>query len=104
MKNQTATLDRVLYRILKDGEIKCFTIMDLRDLYSQRVNLNGLTAPKLRLYLYDQIRKIVGTGWVTYHDTRKARGQKFEVKPYPEGLRIRQVAPSRGILEISTLR
>lgn len=102
MKSLQINLDRVLFRILKDEEVKCFTVMELREAYCRYVDPNGVSMPSLRLYLYDQIRKLVDRGWVSYHEERKSRGQQFVLNSMPRELRVKPIAPKRGMRELDS--
>lgn len=102
MKASSVTLDRVLHRVLTEEDVGCFTIMELRDLYLRHVEPNEITLPQIRMYLYDHIRRMVDLGWVAYHSERKARGQRFLMNDMPAHVKLKLVAPKKGMVERQT--
>lgn len=103
VKYSSVTIDEVLYHILMEEEVGCFTIMELRDRYLKRVNPNGVSLPDLRMYLYDQIRKMINCGWVEHHSERKVRGQRFVVLQQPVGISPKPTQPGKGMQVRETL-
>lgn len=99
MKSSSIALDRVLYRILMEEEVCAFTIMELRDIYLEQVDPRDVSMPKLRVYIYDYIRRMANCGWVNYHEEKKARGQRFVLLAKPEGLKVKLLPPARGMQE-----
>ncbi|MAY00734.1 MAG: hypothetical protein CMI08_16335 [Oceanospirillaceae bacterium] len=97
MKPSSVTIDEVLYHILMEEESGCFTVMELRDRYLKRVDPNGVSLPDLRMYLYDQVRKMINCGWVEHHSERKARGQRFVVLQQPDGISPKLTQPGKGM-------
>ena len=100
MKIATVTLDAVLHRILMEEELHSFTILELRDLYLRHVKPNGNSHQKVRMYIYDQIRRMIDLRWVSYHSERKARGQRFVIHEMPEHVRLKLTAPKIGMVEM----
>ncbi len=99
MKTSSITLDRVLHRILMEEGVDCFTIMELRDRYLKFVEPHGCSLPDIRVYLYDQIRKMINHGWASYHSERKTRGQRFVIQQKPESLVVKLHSPGKGMKE-----
>ena len=97
MKNSSITLDRVLHHILTEEEVGRFTIMELRDRYMKLVDRCNVSEPDLRMYLYDEIRKMMNKGWVAYDAERKSRGQRFFILDMPEGLKLKLIEPRKGM-------
>lgn len=102
MKVSSVNLDRVLHRILTEEGVGCFTIMELRELYLRYVDPNGATPPQIRVYLYDQIRRMVDLGWAAYHSERRTRGQRFLINEMPTHVTLKLVAPKMGMTERQT--
>ncbi|WP_417585698.1 hypothetical protein [Nitrincola sp.] len=102
MKKSAVTLDRVLYHILKEENVGYFTIMELREFYLKYVEPNGASLPQIRIYLYDQIRRMINLGWAAYHAERKSRGQRFLIKRIPSRENLKLVAPKLGMAERQT--
>ena len=100
MKISTVTLDAVLHSILMEEELNSFTILELRELYLRHVNPNGNSLQKVRMYIYDQIRRMIDLRWVSYHSERKARGQRFVIHEMPEHVRLKLTAPKIGMVEM----
>lgn len=99
MKKSSVTLDRVLYSILTEEDVGYFTVMELRRFYLKYVEPNGASLPQIRMYLYDQIRRMVNLGWAEYHEERKTRGQRFIIKKIPARENLKLVAPKLGMAE-----
>lgn len=99
MKASSVALDRVLHRILMEEEVGAFTIMELRDRYLKYVDQNDVSMPRLRVYIYEQIRRLVNYGWASYYGEKKARGQRFVMKPKPENLSVKLLHPGQNMQE-----
>lgn len=99
MKNTSIKLDRVVHRLLVESNIGPFSIMELRDHYLTLVDPVGVSSPGVRMYLYDQIRRMVQVGWAEHHEERKSRGQQFVVLDKPLALTPKLVKPGKGMLE-----
>ncbi|WP_221797869.1 hypothetical protein [Oceanobacter mangrovi] len=99
MKSSSVALDRVIYRILMEEEVGAFTIMELRDRYLEQVDPRDVSLPKLRVYIYDHIRRMVNCGWVRYHEEKKTRGQRFVLLSKPQKLKVKLTPPARGMQE-----
>lgn len=99
MKSSSVTLDRVLHRILTEEDVGYFTIMELRDAYLRYVEPNGITLPQIRVYLYDQVRRLIALRWASYHSERKTRGQRFVMNEKPARLKLQLVKPKMGMAE-----
>ncbi|PHS63689.1 MAG: hypothetical protein COB09_10620 [Thalassobium sp.] len=99
MKTSSIALDRVIYRILMEEEVGAFTIMELRDRYLEQVDPRDVSPPKLRVYIYDHILRMVSRGWARYHEEKKTRGQRFVLLSKPQKLKVKLTPPARGMQE-----
>lgn len=92
MKKPSLTLDHTLYKLLVKGKSSHFTIPELRDRYAETLAGKQFELPKLRIYIYEQVRKMMRVGWVVPDEERKKRGQQFHMKRKPRGLEVEFVA------------
>ena len=90
-------LDQVLYELLMEEELRSFTVLQLRDAYADRVELNGLQLPRLRVYIYDQVRRLEKAGWVKIDDEKTKRNQIYHVLSQPEHVSVRSQLPALGM-------
>ncbi len=90
-------LDQVLYELLMEEELRSFTVLQLRDAYADRVELNGLQLPRLRVYIYDQVRRLEKVGWVKIDDEKTKRNQIYHVLSQPEHVSVRSRLPALGM-------
>ncbi|MDF1692265.1 MAG: hypothetical protein P1U47_07825 [Zhongshania sp.] len=104
MKSSSITLDRILHRILMEEDVGAFTIMELRDRYLKLVNSKDVSLPKLRVYIYSQVLRLVRCGWASYHSEKKTRGQRFEMNVKPENLTVKLLPPGRNMEECTNWR
>jgi len=49
--SSSIVLDQVLYGLLMEEELRGFTVLQLRQEYADRVNLNGVGLPRLRVHI-----------------------------------------------------
>ncbi len=89
MQSTPFNLDRILHDILTEEEITCFTIMELRDYYLNRLKSSKVARTKLRMHIYDQIRRMIRVGWVRYDEEKRKRGQVFWLLEQPESLELK---------------
>lgn len=88
MKSASFIFDRRLYELLQEeGSIR-FTTRELRDAYAKR--LEGITfrIADVRRYVYEQIRRLLRTGWLVLDEERRSRGQVYHLKPIPAHLQL----------------
>lgn len=91
MKTPSLTLDQTLYKLLVKQRLFHFTIPELRDRYADTLSGKQFELPKLRIHIYEQIRKMMRVGWVTQDPERKKRGQVFHLQRKPRNLEIELV-------------
>lgn len=77
MKPDSFTFDRRLYDLLQQEGFERFTTREMRDAYAK--HLDGVTyrLGDLRVYVYEQIRRMLRAGWVVPAAERRKRGQVY---------------------------
>lgn len=88
MKSHTFLLDRKLFEILKQEKRKTFTTKELRDAYAATLTGGDFKLADLRLYVYEEIRRMIRLGWVIPDKQKKARDQKYYLQSQPSNLSI----------------
>lgn len=91
MKPASFTLDRRLYELLIEERLTQFTTHELRDAYAQRLAGKDFRLGDLRRYVYEQIRRLLRTGWLLPDAERRVRGQVYHLQPVPEHLQLELV-------------
>lgn len=91
MKTASLTLDQTLYQLLVQKRFLHFTIPELRDRYAETLSGKRFELTKLRVHIYEQVRKMMRVGWVTQDPERKKRGQVFHLQRKPRNLEIELV-------------
>lgn len=91
MKPDSFILDRRLYDLFQQGHLRQFTTQELRDAYA--THLTGMTfnSSDLRRYVYEQIRRMLRSGWVIQDETRQKRGQIYHWQGIPANLQVELV-------------
>jgi hypothetical protein len=91
MKPDSFILDRRLYDLFQQGHLRQFTTQELRDAYA--THLTGMTfnSSDLRRYVYEQIRRMLRSGWVIQDETRQKRGQIYHWQGIPAKLQVELV-------------
>lgn len=89
MKTSSLTLDKTLYQILVEEAVTNFTVPELRDRYAETLSGKHFELRKLRIYVYEQVRKMINAGWVRPDEERKKRGQLFHLLKKPKGLEVK---------------
>lgn len=100
MKHDSFEFDRQLYDLLCHEHHQSFTIRQLRDAYV--LTMEG--SPKLaavRIYVYEQIRRLVRAGWVAKAPMLCKRGQVYQVLSKPPGIDLMLVASRFRCADIS---
>lgn len=95
MKKRNFVIDRMLYEVLGQGQLRSFTIKTLRDLYADRleaVGACGISLSKVRLYVYQHLRRMIKAGWVKPDSQQKVRNQLYHLLDLPKNLTLQLVA------------
>ena len=91
MKSASFIFDRRLYELLQEeGSIR-FTTRELRDAYAKRLEGMTFRIADVRRYVYEQIRRLLRTGWLVLDEERRSRGQVYHLKPIPAHLQLELV-------------
>ena len=91
MKPTSFTLDKRLYELLQDEGLTQFTTATLRDAYASRLGDSPYKLGEVRRYVYEQIRRMLRTGWLVLDDERRKRGQVYHMRPMPKHLQLELV-------------
>lgn len=97
MKSSVIKMDQVLYGLLMDEAFKSFSVLQLREEYASRVNLNGVSLSRLRGYLYDRLKQLEKLGIVEMDDERKKRHRQFHVISKPSVIEASLQSPALGM-------
>ncbi|CAN7428300.1 hypothetical protein F6476_16815 [Pseudomonas umsongensis] len=91
MKPDSFILDRRLYDLFQQEHLRQFTTQELRDAYA--THLTGMTfnSSDLRRYVYEQIRRMLRSGWVIQDEKRQKRGQIYHWHGIPANLQVELV-------------
>ncbi|GEM_PF-114328 len=108
MKSDSFTFDSRLYQLLQQDRFAQFTTRELRDAYAECLKGTSFNINEVRLYVYEQIRRMVRVGWVRYDCIRRKRGQVYHLGPIPTGLNLELVeggfAPSAQLSGVLMLQ
>ncbi len=88
MKSASFIFDRRLYELLQEPGRTTFTTRELRDAYAARLSGKPFRITDVRRYVYEQIRRLVRTGWVVQDEHRRVRGQVYHLQPIPLHLQL----------------
>ena len=88
MKSASFIFDRRLYELLQEQGRTTFTTRELRDAYAARLSSTHFRIADVRRYVYEQIRRLVRSGWVVLDEDRRARGQVYHLQPIPAHLQL----------------
>tara|TARA_R110000796_G_scaffold186678_2_gene303592 strand:+ start:21033 stop:21620 length:588 start_codon:yes stop_codon:yes gene_type:complete len=91
MKTAPFTFDRRLYELLQEEGFSKFTTRDLRDAYAKRFADVDFNLGDVRLFVYEQIRRMLRAGWITLDEDRRKRGQIYHLRACPKNLRLELV-------------
>ena len=91
MKPASFILDRQLYEVLQEEGYSQFTTRDLRDAYAKRVEGMDFQLGDVRRFVYEQIRRMIRTGWLVPDQVQRKRGQIYHLRPFPENLKLELV-------------
>lgn len=88
MKPHSFLFDRKLFDILKKEKRKAFTTKELRDAYASSLKGTEFKLADVRLYVYEEIRRMMRVGWVVPDKQKKARDQIYHLHSQPAELSI----------------
>ncbi|MGE6792162.1 hypothetical protein ACQKFS_09090 [Pseudomonas guineae] len=88
MKSASFIFDRRLYELLQEEGSMRFTTRELRDAYAKRLEGMTFRIADVRRYVYEQIRRLLRTGWLVLDEERRSRGQVYHLKPIPAHLQL----------------
>lgn len=88
MKPDSFIFDRRLYDLFQQGHLRQFTTQDLRNAYATHLAGATFNSSDLRRYVYEQIRRMLRTGWVIQDEKRQKRGQIYHWQSIPTNLQV----------------
>jgi len=88
MKQDLFEFDRQLHSLLCDHFSGEFTTHQLRDAYSALLPPSSFRLADVRVYVYEQIRRLIRAGWVEMAVQRQKRGQVFRMLEMPQRLQL----------------
>ena len=91
MKPASFILDRRLYELLQQSGYTQFTTRDLRDAYAERLEEGTYKLSDVRLFVYEQIRRMIRVGWLVPDEQQRKRGQIYHLQPFPKRLKLELV-------------
>lgn len=91
MKPATFIFDKRLHEILQNDERTRFTTSELRDAYAKRLQGMTFRIVDVRRYVYEQIRRMVRSGWLVHDEERRTRGQVYHLQPIPAHLQLKLI-------------
>jgi hypothetical protein len=108
MRNDPFEFDRQLYGLLCQEQHQGFTTRQLRDAYAATLG-PGYELGVVRIYVYEQIRRLIRAGWVSKSAGLRKRGQVFRLLEKPESIKLvlvdsrcsRSAKPSTELTESS---
>jgi hypothetical protein len=91
MKSASFILDRRLYELLKEGGYTQLTTHDVRDAYAKHLEEGTYKLSDVRLFVYEQMRRMIRVGWLVPDEQQRKRGQIYHVQPCPKHLELELV-------------
>lgn len=88
MKQDLFEFDRQLHYLLCQHFSVDFTTRQLRDGYAALLPPSSYRLADVRIYVYEQIRRLVRVGWVEMTEQRQTRGQVFRLLEMPQRLQL----------------
>jgi hypothetical protein len=86
MAKRSFVIDQSLYKVINTFQGANFTTETLRDIYASQLiedGIEGVALTEVRLYVYEYIRKMLKSGWVTLCGEKKGRGQLYHLGELP---------------------
>ena len=87
MRHDSFEFDRQLYGLLCQEQHQEFTTRQLRDAYAETLEA-GYELGAVRIYVYEQIRRLIRTGWVSKSAGLRKRGQVFRLLEKPASITL----------------
>ena len=87
MKQRPFYMDSAIYELLVTDDFKSFTTLELRDAYAKTLEI-PFDLKQLRIYCYEQILRLLRTGWLVRNDERFKRGQVFWRRNKPNTITV----------------
>ena len=87
MRKDSFEFDRQLYGLLCQEQHQEFTTRQLRDAYAATLG-PGYELGVVRIYVYEQIRRLIRAGWVSKSAGLRKRGQVFRLLEKPESIKL----------------
>ena len=91
MAKRSFVIDQSLYKVINTFQGANFTTEDLRDIYASQLiedGIEGVALKEVRLYVYEYIRKMLKSGWVTLGGEKKRRGQIYRLGELPSFIEL----------------
>lgn len=88
MKQDLFEFDRQLHSLLREHFSREFTTRQLRDAYAALLPPSSFRLADVRVYVYEQIRRLIRVGWVEMAVQRQKRDQVFSMLEMPLRLQL----------------
>jgi hypothetical protein len=88
MKQDVFEFDRQLHSLLCHHISEEFTTRQLRDAYAALLPPSSFRLADVRVYVYEQIRRLIRVGWAETAEQRQKRGQVFRLLEMPKRLQL----------------
>jgi hypothetical protein len=88
MKQDLFEFDRQLHSLLCEHFSREFTTRQLRDAYAALLPPSSFRLADVRVYVYEQIRRLIRVGWVEMAAQRQKRDQVFRLLEMPLRLQL----------------
>lgn len=88
MKQDLFEFDRQLHSLLCEHSPREFTTRQLRDAYAALLPPSSFRLADVRVYVYEQIRRLIRVGWVEMAAQRQKRDQVFRILEMPLRLQL----------------
>ena len=88
MKQDLFEFDRQLHSLLCMHFSREFTTRQLRDAYAALLPPSSFRLADVRVYVYEQLRRLIRVGWAETAEQRQKRGQVFRLLDMPQRLQL----------------